>query len=250
MKNDIFKKNNKFIRKIKNINRQLFSYPSIKYHKIFLNNYWQIRRSSFEKIKPNDFQLERARLLDKFIKNEDNLLLDIGSGDSAQLKAIKNIIPKLKIIGSDKDKFACEIVKKNDFECHYLDGNEKTSDLLKKYSPRYITLFEVIEHMYCPEELIIELLQNKSLLKIFISIPNSGFFTHRLRYLFGRFPKQWIVNPNEHIRFWTLKDLRWWLGYLDIIDECEIIPYKGISILNRIWPNLFAAGLFIIINNK
>ena len=39
---------------------------------------------------------------------------------------------------------------------------------------------------------------------------------HRLRYMLGRFPLQWIVNPNEHIRFWTLKDLIWWLDYLNI----------------------------------
>ena len=65
--------------------------------------------------------------------------------------------------------------------------------------------------MYSPEEFLLELLENKSIEKVFFSIPNSGFFMHRIRYMLGRFPLQWIVNPNEHIRFWTLKDLIWWL---------------------------------------
>ena len=74
------------------------------------------------------------------------------SGDAAQLIAIKNICPNLKIIGSDKDKFSCELIK-NNFNFHFFNEKEDLIfDLLNKYCPKYITLFEVIEHMYAPEE--------------------------------------------------------------------------------------------------
>ena len=39
------------------------------------------------------------------------------------------------------------------------------------------------------------------------------------------------------------------VGYLELINKSEIIPYKGIPILNKILPNLFAEGSFIMIKN-
>ena len=198
---------------------------------------------------PNDFQIERAELFSKFIDKENAFLFDIGSGDGAQLIAIRKSCPNLKIVGSDCDQFACELIKKNNFKSYYLETEDLIFDLLKKYKPDYVTLFEVIEHMYSPEDLILELTNNKSIKNIFISVPNSGFFSYRLRFLLGRFPCQWIVNPNEHIRFWTLKDLSWWLEYLNIKKKSRIVAYKGIPILNKILPNLFAQGAFIIIKN-
>ena len=249
MKNKFFNHRKRIKRKIENIYQKLFSYPRLKYKKNLINKYWQIRRKDFKKIKPNDFQIERAKLFSLLIEDKNSLLFDIGSGDAAQLIAIRNICPNLKIIGSDKDKFSCELIKKANFNFHYFNEKESIKSTLNKYCPKYITLFEVIEHMYAPEEFLLELLENKRIQKVFFSIPNSGFFMHRLRYMLGRFPLQWIVNPNEHIRFWTLKDLIWWLDYLELINKSEIIPYKGIPILNKIFPNLFAEGSFIMIKN-
>ncbi len=236
----------KLPRKIKKFYRQIFSYNAIKYNFSLKNHYWQTRKKNNNyEFEPNDFQIERAKLLNIYINNND-IILDIGSGDGSQLTAISKICPNIEIIGSDKDKYACELMKKNNFKCFFLKNDDFIFDLIKEYSPSCVTLFEVLEHMESPEELIIRLL-NFSNLKIFASVPNSGYFVHRTRYLFGRFPIQWIANPNEHLRFWTLKDLNWWINYLDIKRETIIIPYKGIPFLNKFFPNLFAKGLFLVI---
>jgi len=34
-----------------------------------------------------------------------------------------------------------------------------------------------------------------------ITIPNSAFYRFRLQLLFGRFLKQWVLHPSEHLRF-------------------------------------------------
>jgi hypothetical protein len=42
--------------------------------------------------------------------------------------------------------------------------------------------------------------------RLLITIPNTGAINDRLRLLFGRFPKQWILHPSEHLHFWTVTD--------------------------------------------
>ena len=61
-------------------------------------------------------------------------------------------------------------------------------------------MFEFLEHTNNPEDIITHLLQyaNKS---VMFSIPNSGFISYRIRLLLGKFPRQWKVNPSEHLRF-------------------------------------------------
>ena len=246
----VFRYIKKALLKVKNIYKRIYSYPSLKYEKNHINEYWQKRKLDYEEIKPNDFQIERAKLFNYFIDKGHATLFDIGSGDGAQLIAINKICSNIKIIGSDKDKFASDIMKKNNFKFHFINEKDSIANLLKNYCPRYVSLFEVIEHIYSPEELVLELLNNVHIKKIFISVPNTGFFMHRIRLLAGRFPLQWIANPNEHIRFWTIKDLDWWLKYLNLDNKYQIVPYKGIPILNKFLPNLFAEGSFIIINNN
>ena len=84
------------------------------------------------------------------IEDKNALLFDIGSGDAAQLIAIKNICPNLKIIGSDKDKFSCELIKKANFNVHYFNEKESIKSTLNKYCPKYITLFEVLSICILP----------------------------------------------------------------------------------------------------
>ena len=235
-----------FKKKLKNIYIRLFSYHVFKFRKSSKNEYWQTRRINHKNIKPNDFQIKRAEIFSKFINSCETKLLDIGSGDGSQLMAIKQICPKIQIIASDNDKFACELVKKNQFKCHLLENNDSIFDLIETYNPSYISIFEVLEHLKNPEDLIIKLIKYKNK-KIFASVPNSGYFMHRIRFLFGRFPLQWVANPNEHLRFWTIKDLNWWLNYLEIDKNSIIIPYAGIPLFNKVFPNLFAKGSFIVI---
>lgn len=249
-KSMILKYYKKIKSKVRNIYQRLFSYPTFKFEINKKNSYWQTRNSNSKKIHPNDFQTQRAKIFSNNIDEENALLFDIGSGNGAQLIAIKDICSNLEIIGSDKDKFACKLMKTNNLECHHILDEKDIFTLIKKYKPKYITIFEVLEHMYSPEHFLLSLLKNKEIKIIFASVPNSGFLMHRLRYLIGRFPIQWIASPNEHIRFWTIKDLQWWLKYLNIKKNTEIVPYKGYPILNKVFPNIFAQGSFMIIKNN
>ena len=110
----------KVIRKIKKIFNKTFCYPIRKYDKESQNLYWQIRRKSNLKPKPNDFQLKRAEIISKNILEFNKTLFDIGSGDGTQLIAIRDLCSSLNIIGSDMDNFACKITQQNDFTCHLL----------------------------------------------------------------------------------------------------------------------------------
>ena len=131
--------------------------------------------------------MKRAKILSENILDIDKILFDIGSGDGTQLVAIKNICKSLKIIGSDMDNYACKISKNNNITSHLIKNEEELFDLIKKYNPNYISIFEVLEHMKSPEDFLLRLLKIKNI-KVFFSIPNTGFIKHRIRFLFGRFP--------------------------------------------------------------
>ena len=239
-----------FTRKINKLYFLLFSYPQLKYDINNQNIYWEKRnaKKDFKRI-PNDFQIERAKIIKHYLKDSKKLLFDIGSGDGNQLNAINRICPFLKIYASDNNEYAYQLLLKSKYNSFLIEDEEELFDLIKNINPDYISLFEVIEHIKTPEILIKNLMKIcKS--KIFISIPNTGFFIHRLRFIFGRFPLQWIVNPYEHLRFWTLKDMHWWLKFIGLKNNYKITPYKGIPILNKLIPNLFSAGLFIVIDLK
>ena len=202
------------------------------------------------KVNPNDFQIERTKIINQYLKKKSkSILFDVGSGDGAQLISIKKTFPDLKIIASDNDKFAINILKRLKFENFKLESENDIFNILEKIKPNYISIFEVLEHMKSPEHFLLRTIKiSKN--QVFFSVPNSGFITHRLRFLFGRFPLQWIASPNEHLRFWTLKDMQWWLTYLNLNEISKIVSYKGIPVLNKIFPNLFSEGLFVIINKK
>lgn len=236
--------------KLKRIYSKIFSYPVYKYSKGSSNKYWQTRKKSYLKITPNDFQIIRALIIKKSIPNDDDsILFDIGSGDGAQLIEIRKNNPYLSIFASDKDPYAIALTKKLKFKTYKLGSENDIFSILEEIKPNYISIFEVLEHMSSPEEFLLKIL-NLSNNKIFFSVPNSGYINHRLRFLFGRFPLQWIASPKEHLRFWTYKDMQWWLRYLQLFETSKIIPYKGMPFINKIFPNLFSEGILVIINNN
>jgi SAM-dependent methyltransferase len=82
--------------------------------------------------------------------------------------------------------------------------------------------------------------------RVVCSIPNTGYVASRLRLLFGRFPRQWIVHPGGHIRFWTLRDfclLARQLGYA----VRRVVPLRGSPLLARWMPGLFGEALVFVL---
>lgn len=222
--------------------RLIFVYPKLEVHDVSYNTYWHSRGLD-SKIKLNSFQKKRAGLTIGYLE-ENSVILDVGCGNGSLLNYINSIKPMEKLIGIDISEKALAFAEENNIEI--VLGDISRIETLEGLPPAdYILMFEVIEHFPNSEDLIKWAVQHAKK-GVFFSVPNTGFFAHRFRLFFGRFPLQWRVNPSEHLRFWTVKDMKWWLGELGY-KFFKLRIYEGIPLLNKLWPSLFGQGLFIYI---
>jgi len=189
----------------------------------------------------NSFQRIRADFLLKRLRDGD-AVLDVGCGDGRILAYLKAQKPSLRLSGIDSSPAALKIAAERGLDVHQADI--RNVQALGGASADVITLFEVIEHVPDSEALLVWAVAHAHVAVVF-SVPNTGFVFHRLRLLLGRFPLQWRAHPGEHVRFWTMQDMRWWLRALDY--PYELKAYEGVPVLNRFWPSLFAQGLYVII---
>lgn len=243
----------KIVRKIMRLTSRayadIFFYPK---NKIFVfeshdyDAYWRTKRGISLGIL-SDWQKARADIIVKIMsKREKNptIIADIGCGDGSTLVYLSKNIATKTLYGYDNSESALLLAKQSGIHTIKLDlNNKQISD--KFISADYFLLLEIIEHIADSEKLL-GLAYDNSVKGVFFSVPNSGYWTHRLRMLLGRFPRQWINFPNEHLRYWTLKDMNWWLvaqEYANFSISC----YKGVPFLNKIMPSVFAAGLLVFI---
>jgi len=223
----------------------LFHYPKMEIDKFDYNNYWQHRNLSIDS-QLNSFQKKRADLVLQVIE-KDSVIIDIGCGDGGVLSYIHKEKPMKELIGVDTSNDALLLAEKKDIKI--IQMNVSNKEALKELPlADYIFLFEVIEHVSDSEELIKWAVEH-SKKGVFFSVPNTGFIGHRLRLLFGSFPLQWRIHPSEHLRFWTLRDMQWWLKSLGYINS-KIHMYEGLPLFNKIWSSLFAQGIFIRIKTN
>lgn len=186
------------------------------------------------------WQKERADwVLARMSKDSPVHILDIGSGDGGVLKYLASKHKGLTGTGIDRDEGARTSLATLGFEA--LDIDLTRSPNLPACD--YALLFEIIEHVPDAEGLL-HAARESARRGVFFSVPNTGFFTYRLRLLFGKFPAQWAVRPNEHVRFWTLRDMYWWLKAQGIA-RAQVHPYEGVPLLRRVFPSLFAAGIMV-----
>lgn len=210
------------------------------------DTYWKERRGSKSSL--NEWQKERADIIARVIgEGEAVSILDIGCGEGALLKYLATRVSVKHMIGVDTSPHALQLIDNSDIETVELDFNDP-GKLSKIPRADYALLLEVLEHVPYAEKLL-RIAFTKSRKGVFFSFPNTGFITYRLRFLLGKFPLQWRTHPSEHVRFWTYTDLKWWLNALGYQDF-KIFSYKGIPLLNRIWPSLFSAGLVVYIQNE
>ena len=208
------------------------------------DKYWRVKRG--DKVGAlSDWQKARAELIVKKLRDTGPLSIgDIGCGEGSILKYLERKLPVTKAMGYDGSDFVLDKARQIGIETVKIDLSN-AADFEKISAADYNLLSEILEHIPNSEELLSYVYQ-KSSKGLFFSFPNSGYFIYRLRLLFGRFPKQWINFPNEHLRFWTAKDLKWWLLAQDYSDF-NIFYYKGVPLLNKIWPYMFAAGFLVFI---
>jgi 2-polyprenyl-3-methyl-5-hydroxy-6-metoxy-1,4-benzoquinol methylase len=244
----LFRKTLHFINRLKRSLNLVFGYQSLWLYNNEYNKYWE-SRSPRRSIALNDFQIYRFNW---FIKRASRsfTINDIGCGNGAIIEKILDCkdIHVSKINAVDFSLYALSKINDSRVSKYKIDFSD-SKNLLVLPRTDYVLLFEVIEHISDAEDLLINslMLSKKAL---FFSIPNTGYFPYRLRLLFGKFPIQWKIKPNEHLRFWTLSDLKWWLSELGFLDRSEISTYKGVPVLNFLFPNLFAAGIIVKIDKK
>lgn len=212
-----------------------------------------------------------ASILDQALAGQPGKLLDMGCGDAGTLG------PWAKekgwdYLGVDVSPEAVKLARQAGFAAEEI-GEDFVTDLPATTFDA-VCCFEVLEHLLAPEKCLLECLR---LLKpdgqIIITVPNAGFWRHRLDLMFlARF------NPNgddrsleepwrdPHVRFFTQVAFRRFaaktgvvgvrqtgygggiLGSLPFMHR-QVNPWKSSRIyrtLARLKPSLFAAHLVIL----
>ncbi|MCK9223614.1 MAG: methionine biosynthesis protein MetW [Candidatus Muirbacterium halophilum] len=208
---------------------------------------WWEKKKNFIPGQMSEWQNIRFLIIKKEITKKSTVK-DIGCGDGSILINLLKQKKLKKAYGIDNSKYMLDCIKKHGISSIYFDflKNENYNIIPQT---DYTLVLEVLEHLLKPEKVLLELL-SKTNKKLIFSIPNTGFIGHRLRLLFGSFPYQWILNPSDHIRYWTYRDLIYWLKQLKINKKSKICFYEGIPMLKDIFPSLFAMGFIVIIDNQ
>jgi methionine biosynthesis protein MetW len=235
--------NKNIIAKLKGVFIDLFKYPTVDFNKsVNYDDYWAEERDLDESFRP------RFRVIAKQV-GESSHILDCGCGDGTLAEYLTSL--GHQVVGFDISNYAIKLARKVGINATQLDirNTNKLRCFLNKFSFcfDYSVLSEVIEHVENSEE-ILKIISEKSKVLI-VTIPNTGYYIHRLRLLFGKFPIQWLNHPGEHLRFWTLVDFRYYVDKLDL-KVIQTIPLGGIKKLHLILPNLFAKNYLFLLKKK
>lgn len=224
--------------KLKHWFRDLWRYPAYRPVDASYDTYWNSRDMNTL----NSFQGERVRIIASRLTSGDSVL-DVGCGDGRILEALSVVAQTISASGIDSSGEAIRIARERGLPVRQADI--RNLEALNHDKVDWVLLLEVLEHM--PEsERILAWARAHARKGVFVSIPNTGFIVHRLRLLLGRFPLQWRAHPGEHVRFWTLRDAKWWLSSLGLSGS--ITCYEGIPLLNTLFPSLFAEGIILCID--
>ncbi len=237
-----------FLFKIKEDLKQLFFYPQPDWGedgKIDYNKYWMKRRPAGNLVGLSSWQKKRADLVLPFLSDGD-IVVDIGGGGGEMLSYWQN---QKKINGwcADFSQLALAQARAKGLETIDLDLSD-ISSLSNLPNCDFLTGFEVLEHLPNPEEFVLAVI-SKARKGLIFSFPNTGYYKHRLRLLFGCFPLQWVVHPGEHLRFWTVRDVRFWVKTLGLQLD-KMILYEGLPFLSHLWPSLFGQGIIFFISKE
>lgn len=237
-----------FFYKLKQDFRYLKMYPPVNLETnsiIDYDLYWKFKRRGGTSWLSN-WQKERLDIVAQMIM-PDSSVLDIGCGDGLALEYLKTRV-NIAAIGLDISDEILAKARERGIEVIKMDLNDlSNADKLQEVD--YIIGLEVLEHMANPEAFI-QKIRPKVRQGMIFSFPNSAYYPYRLRFLFGRFPLQFINHPGEHLRFWTKLDLeRWWVKALGANLD-TLVVHQGLPVLNKIWPNLFGQGIILKISFK
>lgn len=234
----------RILRKLREEWFYLCQYPVPRYgqdYSVNYDSYWEDRRPGTAAVL-SVWQKERADTALRYIKPR-SVVADFGCGDGAVLKYFQDQAG-VTGIGLDISAPVLAAASALGIKTVPLDTGDKTF-FSRLGDVDYITAFEVLEHLPNPETFLFYAYR-KARRGIIFSVPNSGYYLHRLRLLFGKLPLQWVTHPGEHLRFWTARDMVFWLKSLPF-RPFQLTLYQGIRALNKIFPRLFSKGMIIYI---
>ncbi|MCL0091666.1 methionine biosynthesis protein MetW [Dehalococcoidales bacterium] len=178
-------------------------------------------------------------------------MLDIGCGDGTLLEYLGKE-KGIKGLGVEISQKAIELAKAKGVKVIKADITKDDFQLNETFN--YIILADVLEHMPNAEEIILKL-KGHFTKYVIVNLPNSGFIIDRLRLLFGRFPKQWLLHPSEHLRFWTVNDFIFWCSQLGF----QVEKYFGMQIqfyeffpqvFCKYYPKLFSRDVLYLLKEQ
>jgi len=194
-------------------------------------------------------RIKKFREIIKLVERNSSVL-EIGCGDGILLELlIKEKLAASDVLGIDISEHALNACRTKGIKVKRIDAF--CADFIKDLGVfDYLIMADFIEHIV-NSELLLKLIKQKIKKGIIISLPNTGFFLYRLRLLFGKFPMQWARGEfiGVHLRFWTLRDFKWWIDRLDFMVK-DFLPVQGIPLLKKIWPNLFCSVMIFLVVNK
>lgn len=148
--------------------------------------------------------------LSKILYNNNNqalIHLDLGCGNGFLTKKISNFFKETH--GYDVSESGINIAKKNsDYKVKYFQTDINLTNIQKNFYD-FVTLIEVIEHIYDPEKFL-RLIKSKMKPggKILISTPFHGYFKNLAISLLNKFDHHfdplWL---HGHIKFFSKKTL-------------------------------------------
>jgi methionine biosynthesis protein MetW len=190
------------------------------------DHYWTARGPSKHKY--------RFNVLSEWVA-PGSMVLDVGCGDG-YLAAFIRDCKKCTVSGLDVSSVAVQRARERGISA--VQGDLEARLPFDDGQFDYVIASEVIEHIIHSEELVREMVRI-SCSDILLTIPNSAFWKYRLSLMLGRFPKQWIVYPYEHVRFWSVSDFKNTLRSLGL-RLVEVRAGSGRRWLRDIWPSMFA----------
>jgi methionine biosynthesis protein MetW len=223
--------------------KNIFITPKLVYQEMDYNKYWNNREAN------NYFQYRFPLIVNEVDNNSS--VLDIGCGDGAFLFYLKERRTLITELGVDISETGIMRAKEKGINAT-VRAIETFDSKIQKYD--YVVMSEVIEHVPNAEYFVQKgfELANK---KLIITIPNTGYYTYRIRLLFGSFPIQWVHHPAEHLRFWTITDFKRWLNSLNLSGfngRIKVIPSNGLPYLKIYswYPSLFCKQVIYVIEKS
>lgn len=204
--------------------------------KNFYEDYWQKRGRSGDR--------PRYHIFSGWI-GKGSKVLDIGCGDG-YLGELLTRDKQVDYTGADISDAALKTARDRGLKVVQFD----VSSGLDKFFPGsfdFVVMSEFIEHIPNSEE-ILKTAGRIAQKGVLISIPNIAYWKFRLQLLFGSFPKQWAVAPEEHLRYWSVSDFKKTAEEAGF-EVKEIRSSNGKKILRDIWPNLFGFQVCFYLKN-